>query len=164
VMDQRLHVVLHLDPARRRDLVVVDHDRARILLEPLDALLDDARRLAQLLDTDEVAIVAVAVLADGNVEIELIVDFVWLVLAQIPYDARAPQHRAREAELHRALWRYDADIDRALLPDAVIRQKRLVLVDAGRKAVHEVFDEVEERAAARLVHLLELLRGAIRRR
>jgi hypothetical protein len=48
-----------VDARRRRDLVVVDDHRTRIVAQPLDALPDDLVRLAQLLDADKVAVVAV---------------------------------------------------------------------------------------------------------
>ena len=71
---------------RRRDLVIVDHHRPGILLQPVDALLDDAIRLAHFLDAHEIAIVAVAIHADRDVEIHEAVDFVRLLLAQVPGD------------------------------------------------------------------------------
>ena len=63
----------------------------------LAALLHDLHRLAHLLHADEIAVVAVAVLADGDVEIELGIAFVGLRLAQIPRGARAAHHHAGEA-------------------------------------------------------------------
>jgi Trm5-related predicted tRNA methylase len=46
-------------------------------------------------------------------------------------------HRAAEAERQRALRRDHADADRALLPDAVLGEQRLVVVDvlAGKRSV-----------------------------
>src|SRR3990170_3747759 len=67
VMDQLFHVQLHFAARRRRDLVVVDHHRAGLLAQPVDALPDDAVRLAKLLDAHEIAVIAVAVLADRDV-------------------------------------------------------------------------------------------------
>jgi hypothetical protein len=77
-----------------------------------------------------------------------VVDVVGLLLAQIPLDAGAAQHRAREAELHRALRRDHADVHGALLPDAVVGEQRFVFVDAGRKALGEVLDEIQQAAGA----------------
>ena len=84
VVDERFHVALHVFAARRADLRVVDHHRPRVLPQPLHALRDDAVRLAQLLHTDEVAVVTVAVDADGDIELHLLVDIVGLLLTQIP--------------------------------------------------------------------------------
>ncbi len=86
-MNERLHIVFHLDARRRRNFVIVDDHGAGIVAQPVNALSDDAIRLTHLLDTNQVAIVAVAVHADRNIEIHLIVDFVRLLLAQVPLDA-----------------------------------------------------------------------------
>src|SRR5258705_4492670 len=73
VMDQRLHRTLHLAPARREDLVVLDGDGSLPVggTQLRDALLHDARGLAHFFHPDQVAVVAIAVLADRNVEIHL---------------------------------------------------------------------------------------------
>eukprot|EP00965_Chrysotila_dentata_P011889 390442-Pleurochrysis_carterae.AAC.1 len=60
-----------------------------------------ARALAHLLDTQEVAVVAVAVSARGHDEFELWVDLVGLCLAKVPRHARAAEHHAREAPVER---------------------------------------------------------------
>ncbi len=60
-------------------------------------LLHDLHALAHLEHADQVAVEAVAVLADRNVEIELRVALVRLRLAQVPRRARAAHHDAREA-------------------------------------------------------------------
>ena len=49
----------------------------------------------------------------------------------------------------RALRRHDADVHRALLPDAVVGEQRLVLVDARREALGEVLDEIEHASRVR---------------
>ena len=102
----------------------------------------------------EIAVVAVAIHADRHLEVDAVVGRVRLLLAQVPGNARPAQHRAGEAELQRALGRDDADVDGALLPDPVVGQQRLVLVDAGREAAGEVLDEVEQRSRARGVAAL----------
>ncbi len=148
VMNQRFHVALHLLTARRANLAVVDHHRARIGPQPRHALLDDAVRLAHLFDAHEVTVVAVAVHADRNVEVHAVVDFVRLLLAQVPGNAGAAEHRAGETELQGALRRHDADVHRALFPDAVVGEQRFVVVDRLREALGERLDEVEHRAAS----------------
>src|SRR6185312_9612544 len=170
VVDQLFHVRLHLDPRRRRDLVVRGHDRTGIGAQPVDALPDDAVGLAHLLDAHEVTVVAVAVLADRDVEVDLVVHLVGLLLAQVPGDSRAAQHRPAEAQRERALRGHDADADGPLLPDAVLGEQRLVIVDALREALGEVLDEIEQRPLPVLVHVLQgllvagLLRHVLRHR
>src|SRR5207249_2330390 len=116
VMDQRFHRALHLAPLRRHDLVVDDRDRSLPLgrAQLGDALLHDADRLAHLLHAEAVAVVAVAVLADRNVEIHLGVALIGLRLAQVPGRARAAHHHARETPLPAVLDANHADIDIAL--------------------------------------------------
>ena len=101
--------------------------------------------LTHFLHADQIAVVAVAVGADGNVEIHQVVDFVRLLLAQVPGHAGAAQHRAGEAQRQCALGCHNADPDRALLPDPVLGEQRFVLVDVGREALGEIFYEVEHR-------------------
>ena len=156
VVDQRFHVVLHLGAGRRSDLEVAQHHRAGILAQPLHALLDDLVRLAHFLDAHEVAVVAVAVAAERDVEVDLVVARVRLLLAQVPRDAGAAQHGARHAPRHRLLRRDDADADRALLPDAVLGEQRLVFVDAAGEVGAERIEEIEHRAFAPRVQALQL--------
>ncbi len=125
-MDQGFHRPLHLAATRRHDLVVLDHHRlAGAVAQLMDALLHDAHRLLHLLDAAEVAVPAVAVLADRNVELHLGVALVGLRLAQVPGDVRAAQHHAREAPGQGLFLGHHADIDIALLEDAVFGDQAL---------------------------------------
>src|SRR5690606_27279138 len=164
MMDQRLDVALHLLPGRRGHLPVRSHHRSWIVAQPVDALANDAIRLPHLLDAHQVTVVAVAIHADGDIEIHSIVDLVRLLLAQIPGDAGTAQHRTREAELQCAFWRNHADVHRALLPDAVVGEQRLVLVDGRGETIREVLDEIEHAARTPLVQpIYFLLRTPLRR-
>ena len=139
VMDQRFHVVLHFLAARRRDLVVLQHHRARVWpCSHFDALPDDAVRLAHLLDAHQVAVVAVAVHAHRDVEVHPVVDRIGLLLAQIPLDARAAQHGPEKPSCMARSGDHHADIDGALLPDAVVGEQGLVFIHACGKARGEV--------------------------
>src|SRR6266480_4243872 len=80
VVDQLLHVAFHFDARRGRHLVVVGNHRPGGLAQPVDALPDDAVRLAHLFDAYQISVVAVAVHAYRDVEIDLIVDRVGLFL------------------------------------------------------------------------------------
>ena len=102
-------------------------------------LLHDADRLPHLFHADAVAVVAVAVLADRNVEIQLRIALVGLRLAQIPGGARAAHHHAGEAPGPGVLQADHADVDVALLEDAVAGQQ-----------VFEIVADLEERIAERL--------------
>jgi len=81
VVDESLHVLLHGSTGRRGDLVVLDLDGASGHL--VQALVDDAEGLTELLHTAEVTVVAVTVDTDGDVELDLVVCVVRLGLADI---------------------------------------------------------------------------------
>ena len=67
----------------------------RALRHVVHALLDDAQALAHLLDATTAAVVAVAMLAGGDVELELLVARIGPLLAKIPFEAARPQIRVR---------------------------------------------------------------------
>src|SRR4029079_9669360 len=107
---------------------------------PLAALLHEAHRLAHLLHANEIAVVAIAVLADRDVELKLAVAFVRLALAQVPRGTRAPHHDAGEA-LRPGIVELDhADIDIALLENAVVGEQALDVVADLEKRIAEGVD------------------------
>src|SRR5690606_28519495 len=144
VVDQRFHRALHLAARGRHHLAIVGRYGATRHL--LDALADDPHALAHLFHAADVTVETVAVPADRNVEIVLFVTVIGLRLAQIPGDAGAAQHHAREAPVQRVLGADDADIDVALEIDAVLGQQALDVVDDLEDA-RQVIDDV-------LVHAL----------
>src|SRR3546814_1726093 len=78
------------------------------------------------------------------------------LLAQVPGDAGAAQHRAGHAPGKRLFRRDHADAHGALLPDAIVRQQDLVFVDALREVLREGFQVIEHRTLAPGVEALEL--------
>src|SRR5690606_25380525 len=96
--------------------------------QTVDALADDLGRLAHLFHADEIAVVAITVLADRDVKIHFGIAFVGLRLAQIPGRARAAYHDAREAPGPRIVERDYADVHVALLEDAVVGQEVVEIV------------------------------------
>ena len=101
--------------------------------KPLDRLLENARRLTQLLHAHEVAIVDVAVRADRDVEVVRLVVEIRKVLAHVVRDARRAQHRAGQSVVDRLVRRHHAESDRASHPDAVARDDAVDLVDDLRE-------------------------------
>ena len=87
VVHQRFDVRVDLGLGRQRDRLVVDDYGA--VGELSQCLIDDTHALADLLHSDEVAVVAVAHAPDGHVEVVLVVAGVRLVLAQVEVDAGA---------------------------------------------------------------------------
>ena len=101
VMDQRLHRALHLGARRRRELVVLHLHRPRLHLA--ERLLDDLHALAHLGEPHQIAVVAIAVAADRNLELHLGVLVVGLRTAQVPRHAARAQARAGESPGQRLL-------------------------------------------------------------
>ncbi len=122
-MDQCLHRVLHFGAARRRHLMVGRQDRPWCDLKLFKALFHNANRLLHFLDAAQITVPAVTALAEHDIEVELIIAFVRLRLAQVPSDVRTTQHHAGKAPVEGLLLRHNADIDVALLEDAVFRDQ-----------------------------------------
>src|SRR5439155_12200357 len=125
MLDCRLHRAFHLGAQGRDDFPVFDRDRPLACgsSEFLEALLHDPDGLAHLLHANEIAIVAVAILPDGNVEIEFGIAFVRLGLAQIPGSTRPPEHDAGKSPAPGLVETDDADIDIALLEYPVLGEE-----------------------------------------
>ena len=115
------------------------------------ALLHDLHGFAHLFHADDLAIVGVAVLPHGDVELHLLVALVGLRLAQVPRDAGAAHHHAREAPGHGLVHGDDADVDVALLEDAVAHDEVVEVVDHLQERVAERLDVVDQRRRQVLV-------------
>ncbi len=148
VMNQLFHVGFHVNPRRWRNLVVGCHHRTAVVAQPFYALLDNPVGLAHFFNPHQVTVIAIAVLADRDIEVEQVIHFVRLLLAQIPLNAGTAQHRAGKAHRLGALWRYHTDADQTLFPDTVIGQQSLVLIHVFRETHGEIFDEVQQRTLA----------------
>src|SRR5438067_421632 len=139
---------------RRNDLVVPDGNRPPTFGQPqlLQALLHDAHRLAHLFHSHEIAVIAVAVLADRDVEFELGIAFVGLCFAQIPGGTGAAHHHTRKAPTP-GLRELDlGDTDVALLEDAIFREQALQVVADLQERVTERPNVVQELRRQILVH------------
>jgi hypothetical protein len=156
-MDQTLHALLHARARGRDELVVVDLYRAGG--DAVEALADNAERLAHLLHAAQVAVIAVTVFADGDVEFDLVPSanistrerephFIILViplhLAQVPRNPAPAHHHAAEAIAARVIGADDAYADGALLPDAVPADNLLDLIDPARELRRPLEDVVQQ--------------------
>ena len=88
----------------------------------------------------------------GNVEGEVVVALVGLRLAQIPRRARAAHHDAREAARPGVVERHHADIDIALLEDAVLGEQGLDVVADFEERVAKGIDVGDELGRQILMH------------
>ena len=88
----------------------------------------------------------------GNVEIELRVALVGLRLAQIPGRARAAHHDAGEAPGEGIVQAHDADVDVALLEDAVVGQQPFDVVEHLQERIAPGVDVVDQLGRQILMH------------
>ena len=157
VVNQRLHVRLHVFTGWRRNLVVFSDHGARVGTQPLHALLDQLIGLAHFSHAHQIAVIAVAGLTHWNVKVQLVVDLVGLLFAQVPRDARAAQHRAGKAHVQCTLRCHHANTHHTLLPNTVIGQQIFILIHTLGEAVGKVFNKVQQRALAVGVELFNAL-------
>ena len=123
-------------------------------------MFDDAVGLLHLFHAHQVTVVAVTRLTHRDVKVHAVIDLIRLLLAQVPGNTRAAQHGTRKAEVHGTLWRDNANAHSALLPDAVVGEQRVVFVQIAVKAVRKVVNEIQQRAIAVDVELLDGARVA----
>ena len=142
VVDESLHVLLHCGAGRRSDLVVLDLDGASGHL--VQALVDDAERLAELLHAAEVTVVAITVDADGDVEINPVVGVVGLRLADVPGDTGSAEHDTGERVVDGIGSGDDTNTLGAANPDTVVSQHFLGLVNAITELSGPLVDIVEQ--------------------
>ena len=144
-MDERLHRRVQLVPRREDDLAVVGDPRLAFhLVEPVEALADDAHGLAHLVHVHLVTVVDVAVRVDGDVELDLVVGEIGHRLTEVPVHARGPEHRPGLRERERVVRREQADPLRPLEPDRVAVEDRFVLVHRLGHRVAELARLVRE--------------------
>ena len=106
--------------------------------------MDDSQRLAELLHTTQVAVVAITVLSDGDIELDLAVSVVGRSLADIPGDAGATEHDAGVGEVEGVLGGDHTDAHGTGFPDAVIGEELFDLVNAVAELGCPLVDVIEE--------------------
>ncbi|KAI6875764.1 NADH-ubiquinone oxidoreductase 49 kDa subunit [Hortaea werneckii] len=114
-----LHVLLHGCTWWRSDFVVLYLDWASRHL--VQALVNDTERLSELLHTAEVAVVAVAVDTDWDIELNLVVGVIRLRLADVPRHTRSTQHDTTEGVVERVSRANNADALGTADPNTVVR-------------------------------------------
>ena len=161
MVNQVFHALFHFGAFGRGDFVVVgNHGQAGVRTQPVGALFDDTDGLAHFRHAAEIAVVAVAVHADGDVKINLVVHFIRLFLTHVPFHAGTAQHHAGEAFLQRALRGNHADANRTLFPNTVVGEQGFQRVDVFGEAFAEGVDKVEHAAFAGSVEFFQHFRAA----
>jgi hypothetical protein len=142
VVDESLHVLLHCGARRRGDLVVLDLDgTSRHLVQ---ALVDNAEGLAELLHAAEVTVVAVTVDTNRDVELDLVVGIIRLGLADVPGDTGTTEHDTGEGVVEGISGADDTDTLGTANPDTVVGQELLGLVNAVTELGGPLVDVVKK--------------------
>jgi hypothetical protein len=142
VVDKGFHVLLHGSTGWGADLVVFNLDGSRRHL--VQALVDNPEGLAELFHTAEVSVVAVTVVADGNIEFDLVVGIVWLRLADVPGNTGTTEHDTGKAHVKSI---GSGDYPNSLgssQPDTVIRKKFFGFVNAVAELSGPLVDIVKQ--------------------
>src|SRR5262252_1753820 len=154
MLDHGFHGSLHFGAPGRDDLVVVDGDSPLRIRQSkfFDASLHDPNRLAHLLHAHEVAIIAVAVSTNRDVEIKFGITFIGLSFPQVPGGAGAAHHHAGKPPCPSIRELHGADTDIALFEYAVFRQQFFKIVTDLEEGIAKRPDVVEQRWRQVLMH------------
>ena len=106
-------------------------------------LVDDAKRFAELLDTAQITVIAVAVLADRDVEFNLVILVVRCDFSNVPRDAATTEHDSAERVIEGLLRGHNTNANRSLLPNTVASDNLLDLVDTRGKLGGPLVDILE---------------------
>ena len=120
--------------------------------------------MAHLFHADAITVVIVAVLAHRNVEIHLGVALVRLRLAQIPRRAGAAHHDAGKAARPGVFELHHADIDIALLEDAVLGEQFLQIVADFQERIAKACNVVDQFLRQILMHAADAEIGRVHAR
>jgi hypothetical protein len=100
--------------------------------------------LSKLLHPAQIPIIAVSILTNWNIELDLVVGVVGLGLAYVPGDARAAEHDPGEGVVEGVGRVDDADAFGAPNPDPVVGEELFGLVDAVAKLGRPLVDVIEK--------------------
>jgi hypothetical protein len=106
--------------------------------------VNDAQGLAELLHAAEVAVIAVAIDTDWDVELYLVISIIWLGFAYIPWDTRTTEHDTSEGEVEGISSRDDSDSLCTTNPDSVVCQKFLRFINTVTKLRCPLVDVIEQ--------------------
>ena len=135
VVDELLHLLHDLLLLGQAALSIDNVDGA--VGDGVDGLTQDPQALAHLLDTAEIAVVAVADRSHRDVEVVLLVVQIGVGLADIVIDAGAAEHWPGEAVGDGILLGDDPDILRPVHEDRIAGQEIGDLVEGDREALEE---------------------------
>ena len=96
-------------------------------------MINDLQAFAYLQHAHQVAIIAIAARADGHIEFHPVINIIGLAFAQIPSTAGSTQARPAEAPSHGLFRAHHANINGALLEDAVFCEQAFQILEEIRK-------------------------------
>jgi len=100
--------------------------------------------LSKLLHPAQIPIIAVSILTNWNIELDLVVGVVGLGLAYVPWDARAAEHDPGEGVVEGVGRVDDANTFGAPNPYPVVGEELFRLVDAVAKLGRPLVDVIEK--------------------
>ena len=150
VVDKGFHVFFHGSPGWGGDLIVLNAHGARRHF--VQALVNDAQALTELLHAAQVAVVAIAVNANGDVKLDLVVSVVGLRFPHVPGHAGATQHDAAKGVVECIGSGDDPDALRAAFPYTVVREEFFGFVYTVTELRGPLIDVVEKAEGEVLVH------------
>ena len=142
VMDQGLHLGLHLFPVRQHDLGRVGFHRA--FGHPVQRLLNDLHALAHLHQPNCIARPAVAVSRERNLELEFLIAGIRHIPAQVEVHSRGAQRGSSHAQRNGVGRREKAHALQPALEDRVAGQQVGILVDLFPEGADECLHPVQE--------------------
>ena len=135
LVDHRLHAAHQFPPRRQGHLPVVYKDWT--FGQPPQCLEDDPPALPHLVHPHPVPVERISVGSHGYVELVVGVAAVWKRLAHIIGDTRPAEDRPGATIADGVLGTEHSDPFRALAPDEIVCQQRLVLVQPAGKVVQK---------------------------
>ena len=100
----------------------------------------------------QIAVITIAIFANRNVKLKLVIAFIGLRPTQIPGKARAAHHNAAKAVFLDIIFRDHADIGVALLENPVFCQHRVNVLQYRREGVGPFFDVIDQSIWQILMH------------
>ena len=152
MVDQRLHRAFHFGALRRYDFLAFGGYSAALSAQFVAALAHQTNGLAHFFHADEIAVIAVAVLADGDIEFQLVVTFIGLGFAQVPGRARAAHHDARKTPGEGVFQGHHRDIHITLLEYTIVREQHLNVIKHLEERVAKGLDVIDKLGGQILMH------------
>jgi hypothetical protein len=142
VVDKSFHIFLHSGSRRRTDFVVLNLDRSGRHL--VQTLVNDSKRLAELLHPTQVAIITVTINSNGDVEFDLVICIIGLGFAYIPWHTGTSKHNSSKAHVQSVRSTYHPNTLRSGFPDPVISKQLFCFINSVAKLSRPLVNIIEK--------------------